>query len=141
MPTIAVKASVLDGRAEVVAYTRDSSKFFLRVRVPEKAGYKSRRIDGVETLDAAVDAALDTYVQLGSADQPSKPRRGTKQGTKIVSSRRGVFTWLDQFLDDQREQCEAGIIKGVTLKNKEEIVRKHSEENFQLLLRFVKGKN
>ena len=92
MPTIAVKASVLDGRAEVVAYMRDSSKFFLRVRVPEKTGYKSRRIDGVETLDAAVDAALDTYVQLGSADQPSKPRRGAKQGTKIVSSRRGVFT-------------------------------------------------
>ena len=60
---------MLDGRAEVVAYTRDSSKFFLRVRVPEKAGYKSRRIDGVETLDAAVDAALDTYVQLGSADR------------------------------------------------------------------------
>lgn len=131
MPTIAVKASVLGGRAEVVAYTRDSSKFFLRVRVPEKAGYKSRRIDGVETLDAAVDAALDTYVQLGSADQPSKPRRGTKQGTKIVSSRRGVFTWLDQFLDDQREQCEAGIIKGVTLKNKEEIVRKHLKPYLQ----------
>ena len=50
MPTIAVKASVLDGRAEVVAYTRDSSKFFLRVRVPEKAGYKSRRIDGERAL-------------------------------------------------------------------------------------------
>ena len=63
MPTIAVKASVLDGRAEVVAYTRDSSKFFLRVRVPEKAGYKSRRIDGVETLDAAANMSIHS---LGS---------------------------------------------------------------------------
>ena len=61
MPTIAVKASVLDGRAEVVAYTRDSSKYFLRVRVPDKAGYKSRRIDGVDTLDAAVNAALGVF--------------------------------------------------------------------------------
>ena len=122
MPIIAVKASVLDGRAEVFAYTRDSSKFFLRVRVLEKAGYKSRRIDGVETLDAAVDAALDNYVQLGSADQPSKLRRGTKQGTKIISSRRGVFTWLNQFLDDQREKCEAGIIKGVTQRTKKKLL-------------------
>ena len=96
MPTIAVNASVLDGRAVVVAYTRDSSKYFLRVSVPDKAGYKSRWIVGVDTLDAAVNAALDTYVQLGSEDQPSKPRRGTKQGTKIVGSVRGVFTWLEQ---------------------------------------------
>ena len=118
MPTFAVKASVLDGSAEVVAYTRDSSNFFLRVRVPEKAGCKSRRIDVVETLDAAVDAALETYVQIGSVDQPSKSCRGTQQGMKIVSRRRGVFTWLDQFLDEQSEQCEVDIIKRVTLKNK-----------------------
>ena len=131
MPSIAARAFVLEGRAEVVAYTRDSSKYFLRVRVPNKAGYKSRRIDGVETLEAAVDAALDTYVLLGSAEQPSKPRRGTKEGTKIVSNKRGVFAWLDQFLDSEHEKCQAGIIKGATLKNKEEIVRKHLKPYLQ----------
>ena len=125
MPTIAAKASVLEGRAEVVSYTRDASKFFLRIRVPDKAGYKSRRIEDADTLDAAIDAALDTYLKLGSADQPAKPRRGTKEGTKIFNARRGVFDWLDKFLDDQRELCEAGIIKGTTLKGKEEMVRVH----------------
>ena len=125
MPSIAAKASVLEGRAEVVSYTRDATAFFLRVRIKDKRGYKSRRIDGVESLDAAIDAALDTYVKLGSAEEPSKPRRGTKQGTKIVSTKRGLFAWLDQFLDNQRELCEAGIIKGVTLKGKEEMVRAH----------------
>ena len=108
-----------------MSYTRDATAFFLRVRIKEKGGYKSRRIDGVESLDAAIDAALDAYVKLGSAEQPSAPRRGTKQGTKIVSTKRGVFSWLDQFIDDQRELCEAGIIKGSTLKGKEEMVRAH----------------
>ena len=131
MPSIAARASVLEGRAEVVAYTRDSSKYFLRVRVPDKAGYKSRRIDGVDTLEAAVEAALDTYMLLGSAEQPSKPRRGTKEGTKIVSNKRGVFAWLDQFLDSEHEKSEAGIIKEVTLKNKIEIVRKHLKPYLQ----------
>lgn len=50
MPAIAIKASALYGKAEVVAYVKDLCKFFLRVRVPEKAGYKSRYIDGVEAL-------------------------------------------------------------------------------------------
>ena len=131
MPSIAARASVLEGRAEVVAYTRDSSKYFLRVRVPDKAGYKSRRIDGVDTLEAAVEAALDTYMLLGSAEQPSKPRRGTKEGTKIVSNKRGVFAWLDQFLNSEYEKSEAGIIKEVTLKNKIEIVRKHLKPYLQ----------
>ena len=125
MPSIAAKASVLEGRAEVVSYTRDATAFFLRVRIKEKAGYKSRRIDGVESLDAAIDAALDAYVKLGSAEQPSTPRRGTKEGTKIVSTKRGVFSWLDQFLDNEHELCEAGIIKGTTLKGKIEMVRTH----------------
>ena len=70
---------------------------------------------------------------LGSAEQPSKPRRGTKEGTKIVSNKRGVFAWLDQFLDSEHERCEAGIIKGGTLKNKEEIVRKHLKPYLQSL--------
>jgi integrase len=125
VPSIAAKASVLEGRAEVVSYTRDASAFFLRVRIKEKAGYKSRRIDGVESLDAAIDAALDAYMKLGSAEEPSKPRRGTKEGTKIVNTKRGVFSWLDQFLDNEHELCEAGIIKGTTLKGKIEMVRTH----------------
>lgn len=93
--------------AEVVAYTRDSSNYFLRVPVQYKAGYKSRRTDGVDTIDAEVNEALDNYVQLGSADQSSKPRRGTKQGTKIVGSRGGVFTWLDQSRRCWRIACQS----------------------------------
>ena len=58
-------------------------------------------------IDAEVNAALDNYVQLGSANQSSKPRRGTKQGTKIVGSRRGVFTWLDQSRRCWRIACQS----------------------------------
>ena len=87
MPTIASKTPVLEGRAEVVSYTRDAAAFYLRVRVPEKGGYKSRRIDGADTAQKAVEAALDTYLMLGSPAEPAKPRRGTKEGTKIVSTK------------------------------------------------------
>lgn len=60
MPALATKNSVLDGRAEVVSYVRDVSVFYLRVRVPQKQGYRSMRIDGVNTLPEAIAKALDT---------------------------------------------------------------------------------
>ena len=37
-------------------------------------------------LDAAVGAALDTCVQLGSEDQPSKPRRGTNDQNEPIQA-------------------------------------------------------
>ena len=85
MPALATKDSVLDGRAEVVSYVRDTSVFYLRVRVPQKQGYRSRRIDGVSTLPEAIAKALDTYMDLGTPSHPKPPRRGTKERTKISS--------------------------------------------------------
>ena len=73
---------MLDGRAEVVSYVRDTSVFYLRVRVPQKQGYRSRRIDGVSTLPEAIAKALDTYMDLGTPsiqslleEEPKKARK------------------------------------------------------------------
>ena len=125
MPTIATKTLVLEGRAEVVSYERDSSAFYLRVRVPEKKGYKSRRIDGVETQHDAVAAALDTYLLLGAPTEPAKPRRGTKEGTKVVSTKQGIFKWIDNYLDAEQEKFDSGLIAATTMKNKREVLNKH----------------
>ena len=124
MPTLATKDSVLDGRAEVVSYVRDTSVFYLRVRVPQKQGYRSRRIDGVSTLPEAIDKALDTYMELGTPSNPKPPRRGTKEGTKIAS-RSALLLHLSAHLAEQAEKCEVGVIKPSTLKNKKETLLKH----------------
>jgi integrase len=124
VPALATKDSVLDGRAEVVSYVRDTSVFYLRVRVPQKQGYRSRRIDGVSTLPEAIEKALDTYMDLGTPSHPKPPRRGTKEGTK-VSSRSALLNHLAAHLVEQEEKCEARVIKPSTLKNKKETLLKH----------------
>ena len=58
----------MDGRAEVVSYCRYKSVFYLCVRVPQKHGYRSRRIDGVTTLPEAIEKAFDTYLELDNAE-------------------------------------------------------------------------
>ena len=115
---------MLDGRAEVVSYVRDTSVFYLRVRVPQKQGYRSRRIDGVSTLPEAITKALDTYMDLGTPSNPKPPRRGTKEGTK-VPSRSALLQHLEAHLLEQEEKCQAGVIKPSTLKNKKETLLKH----------------
>ena len=124
MPTLATKSSVLDGRAEVVSYARDTSVFYLRVRLTDKPGYRSRRIDGVSTLPEAVERALDTYMELGAPSSPKPPRRGTKHGTK-VAKRAALLQHLAEYLAEETERCEAGVIKPSTLKNKTEALTKH----------------
>ena len=125
MPLLATKSSVLDGRAEVVSYARDTSVFYLRVRLTDKPGYRSRRIDGVSTLPEAVERALDTYMELGAPSSPKPPRRGTKHGTK-VAKRAALLQHLAEYLAEETERCEAGVIKPSTLKNKTEALTKLS---------------
>ncbi len=103
MPSIAAKASVLEGRAEVVSYTRDASAFFLRVRIKEKAGYKSRRIDGVESLDAAIDAAR---LQLEKAKMESQERiAGAKIGADAVNQQKELDA--KEFMEGTKLGAEA----------------------------------
>ena len=113
MPTIATKTSVLDGRAEVVSYARDSSAFYVRVRIPEKRGYRSRRIDGVISLPDALDKALDAYMSLGAPSDPKPPRRGTKEGAKVFRTSSGVFEHIECCLKEMQHKCDSGVINQV----------------------------
>ena len=113
----------------MVSYVRDASAFYLRVRVPQKQGYRSRRIDGVSTLPEAIEKALDTYMDLGTPANPKPPRRGTKEGAKLAS-RSALLQHLALYLVEQEEKCDAGVIKYGTLKNKKEILLKHLKGYF-----------
>ena len=91
---------MLDGRAEVVTYARDPSAFFVLILVPRRRGYKSRGIVGVSTLPEAIEAALDTYMALGTPSDPKPPRRGTEKGIKVFRAGSGVFKHLNEYFSE-----------------------------------------
>ena len=123
MPAIAIRRSVLEGRAEVVAYERDLSAFFLRLYVKATRSYKSRLIEGASTLAEACAASLDVYLAIGAGAAPQK--RGTKTGTKLRPQNQDLLFWLGRYLQQEQERLEAGLIKPTTLKNKQEILNRH----------------
>lgn len=63
-------------------------------------------------------------MDLGTAGNPKQPRRGTKQGTKVVS-RSALLQHLARHLNEQEEKRDVGVIKPSTLKNKKETLLKH----------------
>ena len=125
MPALATKSSVLDGRAEVVSYLRDPSVFFVRVLVPGKRSYRTRRIDGARTLDEAVGAAQDAFMEMGALAAANPPRRGTRPGTRVARSGSSISKHLSEHFVEQEKKCQAGVIKASTLKNKKETLFQH----------------
>ena len=104
MPAIAIRRSVLEGRAEVVAYERDLSAFFLRLYVKATRSYKSRLIEGASTLAEACAASLDVYLAIGAGAAPQK--RGTKAGTKLRPQNQDLLFWLDRYLQQEQERLD-----------------------------------
>ena len=81
MPTIATRKPVLDGRAEVITYTRDTCAYYLRQYIKEKRGYKTTRIYDVETEQDACGKALDIFITTHSTDaKASRPGEEQRRG-------------------------------------------------------------
>ena len=120
MPTVATKTDVLEGRAQVVSYTRDTSAFYLRVRAPEKGSYKTRRIPAADTVQKAVEAALDTFLEMGA---DATPRRGPKEDS--TPKRQRIDKWIGNYIDSQQELSDTGVIKPLTFINKKQTLLKH----------------
>ena len=74
MPRISQKQAVLNGRGAVVQYASGSSAggWFYRELVPGTKSYRTRRIEGAQTLEEALSAATDVAFQLNSASASSK---------------------------------------------------------------------
>ena len=125
MPALATKQAVLDGRAKVVSYARNPAAFFIRVLVPGKRSYRTRRIDGVSTPQEAIEAALDAFMEMGAVADAKPPRRGTKPGTKITRSGSSISKHLADHYLEQEQKYESGLIKASTLKNKKETLFLH----------------
>ena len=74
MPRISQKQAVLNGRGAVVQFASGSSAggWFYRELVPGTKSYRTRRIEGAQTLEEAVSAATDVAFQLNSASAGSE---------------------------------------------------------------------
>ena len=126
MPTISTRKSVLDGRAEVITYTRDTSAFYLRQYIKEKRGYKTTRIYDVATEEEACDKSLDIFISTHSTDaKASQPRRGTKAGTKQKPRKGLIKDWVRKYLEDEKEKLDNELMKPATYKNKKECLTGH----------------
>ena len=123
MPTKAESRKVLDGRGEVLSYTRNPNVFYLRVYVPEKEGYTSQKIEDAKDIETACRQAIDVYLSLQSSPKPKpepKPKEATVGGTGSVSASVARVRIDDQvklFLEKQQERVDNNLIKEGTLRN------------------------
>lgn len=124
MPTKAQSRKVLDGRGEVLSYTRNPEQFYLRVYVPSKEGYSSLRINDASDIETACNKALDVYLSLSTGEKKQRglvrtPRSGgmTKQAVGKAVRRVRVEDAVEDYLQTYYERLEKGLIKERTLLN------------------------
>ena len=139
MPRISQKQAVLNGRGAVVQYASGSSAggWFYRELVPGTKSYRTRRIEGAQTLEEAVSAATDVAFQLNSASAGSeavlggvlKRRTGADKQyvTSLVRTPRSLTmeSALGGFEKEELLRVKAGHITEETHRNKIRTLRKH----------------
>jgi integrase len=126
MPTLHHREKVLDGRAELISYARDPRCFYLRIYIPEKKGYVSQKIEGVQKIGEALDCVLDSYLELlrePMVSLPSglaAPRTTRSQSSLQRSSRASIYVAasIAAFLVTQQEKVILNQLSEATLKYK-----------------------
>lgn len=126
MPKIADKRKVLGGRGSVVLYASGTSagQFFYRELIKGTKNYKTRRIDGVSSMDEAEAAATEVAFELNrepeisilfdKSDSNSQSRRKRNYVTGKVVDRRPrkqrIEDAMDAWLSKEQERVDAGLI-------------------------------
>ena len=126
MPKIADKRKVLGGRGSVVLYASGTSagQFFYRELIKGTKKYKTRRIDGVSSMDEAEAAATEVAFELNrepeisilfdKSDGNSQSRRKRDYVTGKVVDRRPrkqrIEDAMDAWLAKEQERVDAGLI-------------------------------
>ena len=130
MPALLQKASVLEGRAQVLAYKRDPSAWYYRELLKGTERYRSARIPNATTLEQAVKASLDMYGSFRESlpgSTPERPRRAT--GTPSLLNRKrkgqGVAEAVDDYLDFEQKRVDAQELSALTLKDRKQVLTRH----------------
>ena len=130
MPALLQKASVLEGRGQVLAYKRDPSAWYYRELIKGTERYRSARIQDATTLEQAVEAALDMYGSFretipGTA--PERPKRATATQALQARKRKGkeVAEAVADYLKFEQRRVDAQELGQLTLKNRRQVLTTH----------------
>ena len=142
MPKVIDKRKVLGGRGSVVLYGSGTSsgQYFYRELIKGTKNYKTRRIDGVSSMDEAEAACLEIAFELNKepdmslvipnqqpVDKPSTPKRDYRTGYVINRKRRSeaIETAFEKWLKIEQDKVDAGLLKQETKDNKQRRVMLH----------------
>ena len=135
MPKIAEKAKALNGKGVVFSYVSEPKKFYFRELIPGTKRYRSRLIEGAETIDEALDGCIDAYTALRKTESifPKGSVVVSHAGVSAVSVppiRTRIKTWeikrcVDEFLAAENSKVEAGLLAHKTYENKHRTLRLH----------------
>lgn len=135
MPKIAEKAKALNGKGVVFSYVYEPQKFYFRELIPGTKRYRSRLIEGAETIEEALSGCIDAYTALRQTESlfPKGSEVVRKPGAPAASVppvRARLKTWevkrcVDEFLAAEKAKVEAGLLAQNTYENKQRTLRMH----------------
>lgn len=130
MPALLQKASVLEGRGQVLAYKRDPSAWYYRELIKGTERYRSARIPDATTLEQAVEAALEMYGSFregipGAA--PERPIRATATQAPQARKRKDkeVAEAVADYLKFEQRRVDAQELGQLTLKDRRQLLTTH----------------
>ena len=130
MPALLQKASVLEGRGQVLAYRRDPTAWYYRELIQGTERYRSARIPHATTLVQAIDAALDMYGSFREnlpGSTPERPKRATATKALHGRKRKGkeVAEAVADYLQFEQRRVDAQELAELTLKDRRRVLRTH----------------
>ena len=113
----------------------EPQKFYFRVFIAGTKRYRSRLIEGAETIEEALSGCIDAYTALRQTESlfPMGSEVVRKQGAPAASVppvRARLKTWevkrsVDEFLAAEKAKVEAGLLAQNTYENKQRTLRMH----------------
>jgi integrase len=141
MPRIVAKREVLSGRGAVVLYGSGTSagSYFYRELIKGSRSYRQRKIPDATTMDEAVQLAVEVAFAMQAEEletpdlvkdifSPSKPSvsKSYETTTLLRQPRRQLIEdSITNFLEQERQRKEAGLITSKTRQQKEITLTQH----------------
>jgi len=141
MPRIVAKREVLSGRGAVVLYGSGTSagSFFYRELIKGSRSYRQRKIPDATTMDEAVQLAVEVAFAMQAEEletpdlvkdifSPSKPSGSKSYETTTLlrqPRRQLIEDSITNFLEQERQRKEAGLITSKTRQQKEITLTQH----------------
>jgi len=133
VPKIAEKAKALNGKGVVFSYVTEPQRFYYRELVAGTKKYRSRLIEGAQSLDVAIENCIDTYTALRQSEELFGFTNPVEVSRRAVATPRDngrrvrtkeLKDCVEEFLSDESKRLNAGLLGSSTYENKVRTLRK-----------------